>query len=278
MSNHPQPLFQQFPLTGSVTLTTGEAPTPYHIYDGYGALIGGTADWAAVQRLLQPEEVIPVQTVAGRALMGIWICDFTDASLGPHHELQFSLFVARRPIRAIAAHPLSLLNVMLTRPEVQMLCHGLWNNTPGVVAYNREQLSLNAQLSDSTITRDQKQMRFAIRAAASGESILTGALRKPQQPSWRASFALLGQLGLAQTMRINRQPWVEMAIVNPLGVKLGHNGVARAMTKNAVNNVRYFEPATDTLTLGDTPYRALAFQPSFVQYMAGFTFVYLDPV
>ncbi len=168
-----------------------------------------------------------MQTVAGRAQMGIWICDFADASLGPHHELQFSIFVARRSIRDIPSHPPSLLNVMLTRPEVQMLCHRLWNNTPGVVAYNREQLSLNAQLSASTITHDQEEMRFAIRAAASGESILTGALRKLQQPSWRASFALLGQLGLAQTLRINRQPWVEMAIVNPLGVKLAHNGVAR---------------------------------------------------
>lgn len=278
MNAQKDPLFQAYPLNGTATLTTGTTPTPYHIYDGYGALIGGTADWAAVQRLLQAEDLIPVQTVAGRALLGIWICDFTDASLGPHHELQFSIFVARRPMRDIAAHPLSLLTVMLTRPEVQMLCHGLWNNTPGVVAYNREQLSLNARLSDSTITCDQQQMCFAINDVATGAPLVTGTLSNPQQPSWRAGFALLAQLGLGQTIRINRQPWVTMAIVNPLGVKLAHNAVAQAMTKNTTNNVRYFEPATDSLTLDATPYRELAFQPAFVQHMAGFKFIYLDPI
>jgi len=123
---HEHALFKQFPLNGTETISTGPVPTPYHIYDGYGAFIGGTADLAAVQRLLQPEQVLPVQTVEGRALMGLWICDFTDASLGPHHELQCSLFVSRQPIHDIASHPLALLAAMLTRPEMQMMCHGLW--------------------------------------------------------------------------------------------------------------------------------------------------------
>ncbi len=59
-------LFKQYPLDDTATLSTGAVPTPYHIYSGYGAFIGGTADLAAVQRLLQPEQVMPVQTVAGR--------------------------------------------------------------------------------------------------------------------------------------------------------------------------------------------------------------------
>lgn len=123
-------LFKQYPLNGATTLSTGAVPTPYHIYDGYGAFIAGTADLAAVQRLLQPEQVIPVQTVAGRALMGIWICDFTNASLGPHQELPFSIFVARQPIRDISSHPLALLAALLARPQLQMMCHGLWNDIP----------------------------------------------------------------------------------------------------------------------------------------------------
>jgi len=270
-------LFQQYPLNGKAIITTGEVPTPYHIYNGYGALIGGTADLAAVQQLLHGEEVRPLQTVAGRAVMGIWVCAFTDASLGPHHELQFSLFVTRQPASALADHPLALLVAMLTRPDVEMLCHGLWNNTPTVVAYNRELLSLNAKLSSSTITRDVQQLRFAVQDASSGQPVLTGALSKPDQPSWRASFGLLGQLGLGQTLRITRQPWVQMAVVNPLGVHLPHNAVAQAMTKNDVNNVRYFDPANDTLTFGATSYRDLGFQPSFAQHMRGFKFVYLEP-
>lgn len=270
-------LFKRYPLLGTATLTTGTVPTPYHIYDGYGLFIGGTADLAAVQRLLQPETVLPRQTVEGQAVMGIWLCDFTAASLGPHHELQFSIFVTRQPAPPLSAHPLALLGAMLTRPDLQMLCHGLWNNTPTVVAYNRELLSLNARLSTSTIADDAQQLTFAVADATSGASILHGRVATPQQVSWQASFGLLGQLGLASTLRINRQPWVTISVVNPLGVHLTQNGVAQAMTKNAVNNVRYFNQATDELTLGDTLYRDLAFRPLFAQYMGGFKFIYLQP-
>ena len=159
-----------------------------------------------------------------------------------------------------------------------MMCHRLWNNTPTVVAFNRELLSLNARLTSSTITCDDQTMSFQFSDAASGSPLLTGKLGKPKAPSWRASFAVLAQLGLRQTIQINRQPWVTMNIVNPLGVGLTHNGVAQAMTKNEVNNVRYFEPTNDSITLGDTPYRELSFQPHFVQYMDGFKFVYLKPL
>lgn len=270
-------LFKHYPLTGTATLTTGRVSTPYHIYDGYGLFLGGTADLAAVQRLLQPETVIPLQTVDGRALMGIWLCDFTEASLGPHHELQLSLFVTRQPAPPLAAHPLALLGAMLTRPDVQMLCHGLWNNTPAVVAYNRELLSLNAKLSTSTITCDPQQLTFAVADAATGASILQGTVATPQQVSWRASLGLLGQLGWGPTLRLNRQPWVTMAVVNPLGVGLAQNAAAQAMTKNAVNNVRYFKPTINRLTFGATSYGDLGFSPQFVQYMSGFKFVYLQP-
>jgi hypothetical protein len=270
-------LFQQFPLNGQATLSTGQVPTPYHIYAGYGAFIAGTADLTAVQRLLQPETVTPMQTVEGRALMGIWLCDFTDASLGPHHELQFSLFVSRRPVAPLASHRLRLLTAMLTNPDLQMLCHGLWNNTPTVVAYNRESLSLNAKLSTSKISRDRQQLRAEVADSASGAPLVVATLHKPNQPALGASFALAGQLGCRRAMQINRQSWVSLAIVNPVGVVLPHNATAQAMTKNAANNVRYFDPACDSLTISATPYDNLDFQPHVVQHMDGFKFVYLNP-
>lgn len=271
-------LFQQFPLNGKATLSTGQVPTPYQIYDGYGAFIGGTADLAAVQRLLQPETVMPMQTANGRALMGIWLCDFTDASLGPHHELQFSLFVSRRAVTPIADHRVSLLMAMLTNADLQMLCHGLWNNTPTVVAYNRELLSLNARLSVSKISRDRHQLSAEVHDHATDAPLLTATLHKPEQPALGASFALAGRLGFRRAMQINRQPWVQMAIVNPVGVLLPHNATAQAMTKNAANNVRYFDPARDSLTISASPYRDLGFQPHVVQHMSGFKFVYLNPM
>ena len=88
-------LFSRFPLSDAAVISMGTVPTPYHVYDGYGLFIGGTAELDAVSELLRGERVSPVRTGNGRALMGIWAFDFLDASLGPHHELQFSL-VRRR--------------------------------------------------------------------------------------------------------------------------------------------------------------------------------------
>ncbi len=278
MNKTEQPLFQQFPLTGTATITTGAVPTPYQIYDGYGAFVAGTADLAAVQRLLQPETVLPIQNREGRALMGIWLCDFTEASLGAHHELQFSIFVSRQPLPPLGAQPLSLLAAMLTHPAIEMLCHGLWNNRPTVVAYNRERLSLNAKLAQSQIRRDPQQMRVEVNDAAGNASLLTGTLHKPGRTSLRATLALAGQLGWRKTMQVNQQPWVEMKVVNPVGVDLSRNAVAQAMNKNATNTIRYFAPANDSLTIHQSPYSALDFRPQVVQHMSGFKFVYLNPV
>jgi hypothetical protein len=178
----------------------------------------------------------------------------------------------------IAAHRLGLLAAMLTRPDMQMMCHGLWNNTPVVVAYNRELLSLNARLSHSTIRCTAQEMICTVKDAESGAPLLKSKLSKPTQASVGATFALLGQLGLGRTLRISRQPWVEMKIVNPLGVRLAHNGTAMAYTSNAANRVRYFEPQNDQLQLEAPPYTMLDFQPEFVQHMTGFKFVYQEPM
>lgn len=277
MPNTDHLLFQTFPDSSRATISTGEVPVPYHIYDGYGAFIGGTADLAKVRQLLAHEQVQPVENQAGRALMGIWLCDFTQANLGPHHELQISFFVSRSPAPPISAHRLALLAAMLTRPDIQMMCHGLWNNTPEVVAYNRELLSLNARLSHSTIRCTSQEMECRVEDAESGALLLNCQLSKPTQAIITATFALLGQLGIGRTLQISRQPWVEMKIVNPLGVKLVHNGTAMAYTSNTANRVRYFEPKYDHLRLEASPYAALDFQPAFVQHMAGFKFVYQEP-
>jgi hypothetical protein len=271
-------LFQTFPDSATATISTGEVPVPYHIYDGYGAFIGGTADLAKMGEVLANEEMQPVQNHAGRGLMGLWLCDFTQANLGPHHEMQISFFVSRSPVPPISTHRLALLAAMLTRADMQMMCHGLWNNTPQVVAYNREVLSLNARLSQSTIRCNAQEMEGLVEDVESGKLLLNSKLSKPTHASVGATFALLGQLGLGRTLHISRQPWVEMQIVNPLGVKLAHNGTAMAYTSNAANRVRYFEPKHDRLRLEVDSYTTLDFRPDFVQHMAGFKFVYREPI
>ena len=91
------PLFELFPLNSRTTISVGEVPTPYQIYEGHGVFIGGTANLSKIEGLLASENVYPIQDTDGRALMGIWVVDFTHASLGPHNELQFSILVSHHP-------------------------------------------------------------------------------------------------------------------------------------------------------------------------------------
>lgn len=271
------PLFRAFPLTGTRTLTTGDVTVPYHIYDGYGAFVGGTADLHAVRSLLAAEEVHPLPVGSGRALLGLWLCDFVEANLGPHTELQVSCFVTRRPAPPIAPHPLATLTTLLTRPDVDMFCHGLWNNTPAVVAYNRELLSLNARLCTSRIARTDTALTCHFAEAETGAPLLDAALHSPVRPSLRATLGLAGQLGWGRAMRLGRQPWIGVKVVNPRGVVLDTNAAAQTYNHNAANRVRFFNPARDHLHLAAAPYADLDFQPTVVQHMDGFQFVYGEP-
>jgi hypothetical protein len=270
-------LFQRYPLNGKATLSTGEAPTPYHVYDGYGLLIGGTSDYAATERMLKGETVTPVRTADGRALMAVWVCDFTEASLGPHRELQFAIFVSRQPVEPLARHSFSALSVILTRPDVQMLCHGLWNDVPAVVAYNREVLSLNARQADCRIERRTGGIEFAFLERATGQLLVSGTIRNGRRASLRASWSYLSAVGYRRGMALARQDWLAMRVLNPVGVVLDRNAAAETFTKNDANTVRFFDRGADALEFGDTPYRSLQFTPESVQAMEGFKFVYLAP-
>ncbi|HZQ69357.1 MAG TPA: hypothetical protein VFA68_12625 [Terriglobales bacterium] len=269
-------MFRQYPLNGKATISTGEVPTPYHIYDGYGALIGGTADLSAVQQLLKKEAVMPVDRGDGRTFMGIWICNFTDASLGPHHELQFSFFTGDQPTGRSTDHALELLALM-TRPDTKMLCHGLWNSTPQVVAYNRELLSLNSRLANSQIHNGAGGLEFTFEDGENRVPLISGRLLKCMRFSMRATWDAMLQIGFRRVWSMARQPWVSLRILNPTGVMLPRNAVTESYTKNDVNLVRYFDPSNDELVFGDTQYALLGFTPQFVQHMKGFKFVYLEP-
>ena len=277
MSARHHALFKRFPLTSTAQLSVGIVPVPYHIYDGSGIFVGGTADLSAVTDLLRTEQLTPLRTTDDRALMGIWICDFVDASLDPHHELQFSIFVSSGASAPIPAHPVGLLSAMLTHPDLQMLCHGLWNNTPKVVAYNRELLSLNARSTTSQIVHTTTSASFSFADSSTGQALLHGQLAVPSRTSPALTRALLSQMGFLRTLQVTWQPAVRMQVVNPLGVGLKHNGIAEAYTKNATNIIREFDASTDLLTISALPYANLGFRPQIIQFMTGFKFVYLNP-
>lgn len=270
-------LFREYPLNGTATISTGDVPTPYHVYDGYGLFIGGASNVEAARRLLKDETITPIQTSDGKVVMGIWVCNFSDASLGPHHELQFSFFVAEREAKPIVFHPLNTLVLMLTRPDVRMLCYGLWNNTPTVVAYNRELLSLNACPTESRIEREARKVSFQFRDQMTNRLIVSGEINNPHQASLSATLSLMRKIGLRRTLALAQQPWIRLQVLNPLGVGLNRNATAETFTKNNINAVRYFNQSTDKLELGEKAYEALQFTPYCVQYMDGFKFVYLHP-
>jgi hypothetical protein len=269
-------LFKNFPIQASLNTTIGSAPTPYHIYDGYGVFIGGAADLSAVRQLLKGQDVFPLPTTDGKALMGIWICNFTEASLNPHHELQFSFFVSRQEPAPLAAHPLNSLLVTLTRPDIQMMCFGLWNNTPNVVAYNREILGLDARQSDSMIEQQKEDIRFDIKDDSTGKAILSGLIRDPMRSSIRVTLSFMSRMGFQKSLSFARQPWISMQVINPKGIVLNNNASARTFTKNDANGFRYFD-AADHLEIGDPTYETLNFTPQVVQSMRGIKFVYLEP-
>jgi hypothetical protein len=275
MPANDHPLFKQYPLEGQAPTSIGIAQTPYQIYDGYGTIIGGTADLDAVRALLKGEGLIPLRTRSGAALMAVWVCKFTDASLGPHHELQFSIFGSVVEHEPVEDNPLTILKLLLTRPDVMMMCHGLWNNSPEVVVYNREVLDLNAKESVSEITLDQNEMSFAVSDKRSGGLILKGEIHNPQRAAFTANFGMLALVGFGPLQAAANLPWLPLHIVNPVAVS-GRNSVAESFTKNDKNIIRYFG-GDDVLIFGDTPYRGLGFKPQFVQFMDGFKFVYLNP-
>jgi hypothetical protein len=272
-------LFRTYPLASQKKLSTGVAPVPYHVYDGHVSFVAGIADLAGVKTLLNNERAQPIETTNGCALMAIWVCDFNAASLGPHQELQVSFFVARQTLPPIASQPLTVLKLMLTRPETRLLCHGLWNNTATVVAYNRELLGLNARLAYGLIERDThiNSKAFEFTDKDSGQLIVKGRLRELAQTPRAANWALLKTLGWRQSMAIAAQPWIPAQVMNPIGPTLKINAEAQAYLA-ADRQVLQLVGADDlVIEFGANVYQGLNFTPQVMQHFSGFKFVYLNP-
>lgn len=271
------PLFDQYPLSGEVELTTGTVPTPYHIYDGHATFIGGTAELAGVSELLDGERVTPVETTDGHALMGVWVIDATDASLGPHQELQVSFFVSRQPIPPLEPHPFAILSLLLSDHEVKMMAHGLWNDSRMSVAYNREVLGLDPHLMRSEIHREPERKRFAFDDAETDTLLLKGHVHEANRPPMDVIMPAIRAFGLRNFLRNLSLPTLSVGVVNPITEVLPDNHVAQTYSKSEAMLLQFFDPATDTLALDAGPYADLDFRPAFVEHMAGFKFVYLNP-
>jgi hypothetical protein len=270
------PLVQRFGLSALKQTSCGLLPVPYHIYDGHASLIGGTAALEPVRDLLAAQSVHAVETTDGHALMGIWVVNAMDASLGPHQELQFSFLVSRRPLAKVPPHPFIILKLLLSHPGVRLFCHGLWNNTEPVVAYNREVLALDAHLMGGAIERDtrRQRVRFAF-MDTSGGPIFSGTVSMAARTRANTVVALLRVMGLRGFVQATNAPWLASQVVNPIGL-LPVNAEAQAYIVNDRQIVQSFDPARDRLEFADPIYCALHFRGQFIEHMDGFKFVYLN--
>jgi len=185
--------------------------------------------------------------------------------------------VTRRPGEYVSTNPFALLDLLLNNPDVRLLCHGLWNNTEKVVAYNREVLYLNAQHCVSEIKRDTTQgtKTFTYIDPALGQRIFSGTVRELPRSAPDVMLPMLRLMGLSQFMKAASVKQVGSQVVNPIGL-LPHNAEAQAYFAGDSIVLQRFDPKTDSLDFGDTPYRALKFEPQFMEHITGFKFVYLN--
>jgi hypothetical protein len=269
-------LFKRYPLDGTVQVGGESLSTPYHVYDGSILFIGGTANVDAAAELLRTDEVTPILDTQGNALIAVWVCDFTEANLGAHHELQFSIFASFKPQPRVPSHAFAIYRMLTLNSDVVMVCHGLWNNTERVVNYNRDHLALDAHLSTSRIDRTSQRWRFDVVDAKRGNLIVEGELSYPKRQSPQALMAMSKHLGVRGMFATMSSPFIHVPVANTRGTHAENNRVAHTYTRSDRQFIRYFE-SQDRLLIHDTKYVPLNFRPQFVQYNDGVRFVYLDP-
>jgi len=270
-------LFTHYPLDSEIQIGGETLTSPYHIYDGSILFIGGRANAAAATELLRDEQLTPILDDQGQALAALWVCDFTEANLDPHHELQISIFASFQPQAAVHTHPFAIYRLLTLNPQTMMVCHGLWNNTERVVRYNREHLMLDAHLcaSEFGIDKTSGRWRFQFEDVERKQALVSGkiALAKPQPTVFMEMLSQLGIGGLIKTMRA---PFIYVPVVNTRSAYATENRIARTYTHSNRQTIAKFDGAS-TLTIHDPKYQPLNFQPDFIQHNEGVRFVYLRP-
>ncbi|MGV2980765.1 hypothetical protein ACERNI_11220 [Camelimonas sp. ID_303_24] len=271
-----QQLFQRFPLDGSVIVAGEGLTTPYHIYNGTMLSLGGTVDGRVAAGFLATEHLEPVMDTDGRALAAIWVCDFTEANLGAHHELQISLFATRREVQRLPANAFSYYRALTAIPDLMMVCHGLWNNTQRVVRYNAEHLMLNAKLTQSEVELSGDRWTFQFRDAG-GKMIAEGSApslrRQPSGASWR----IARQMGLGGMLRLLRTPVFRMPVVNTRRQADDRNHFC--ITYTACQKPLIRESADeDRIVISHSSYSELDFKITFVQQLKDIGFIFLRPL
>lgn len=271
-----QQLFQRFPLDSTVRVAGEELTTPYHIYNGTMLSLGGTVDGNAAARFLADEHLEPVLDTDGRALAAMWVCDFTQANLDAHHELQISLFATRHKVPPIKANTFSYHRASQTIPDLMMVCHGLWNNTERVVRYNAEHLLLNARLTKSEMDFSGETWTFSFRDTE-GAIIAEGAVPAIQSQPASVAWKLAWQVGMRGFLELARAPYFQVPVVNTRRPGDPCNHVCTTFTVCEQPKLRE-ATEMDRIVIRDTLYEELDFSVSYAQILKDIGFIFLRPV
>lgn len=272
-----KPLSERYPPDGEVVVRGETLTTPYHVYDGTLLFIGGTADAGAVKRLLAAEDdLFPIIDTNGRALAGVWIGEFERANLGPHMELQISLFAAPGKMpKPVPSHPFSTIRAMLALPETVMVCHGLWNTTNRVVAYNRDILALDAQWSAGTLNQSGDAYDFSF-TKADGAIIAEGNLGIQRQKA-ADSREMMRHVGFTRLLRAAFAPAATIPVASTCSEASPGHTVSRTYSRFRSQVTRLFD-ARDHLTIQHERYRDIGFKPTLVQQLKGYELVFMRPM
>lgn len=261
---------------GHVIELNGETlPTPYHVRDGHLLFLGGTASADVATALLAPLNLRPVLDSEGHALAGVWIGNFHEANLGPHREFQISLFATPEPkATTVPAHPYAVFKAMLACPGVVMLCHGLWNDTPRVVAYNRDHLLLDAAPAEARLAGDTSAYAFSF-TLPDGSALTEGRITT-RSPSAADGWALTRYLGLSRLLKIAFAPHSEITVASTRRDTAMRTLSSRTYSRFRKQRTRRID-AQDSFALNHPRYRDLAFVPQCLQELQGFELVFMPP-
>lgn len=276
VSDHP--IFRDNPLSGQISLSTGPAPTPYHVYDGEGLLIFGSADFDITQSMIEDESIFPVKTASGKAAAGFIMANFEKASLGVHHELQFFILVSEKEGEVLADSPFALPIAMGTRPDWGSLCMNLWNDTEAVIAYNNEYLGLNARPGKFSLFGEKPDGHLDYHITdQSGADIIRGHVQVQKSTPLSAMWDMLRTAGIRQIIKLGNAAYAGGHVINRKSAVMPQNREAPIFTSSDHNVTRLWDPRTDRLEIEESTLSDIGFVPSSLQHLWPFRFVYLHP-
>lgn len=279
MAKQEHPIFISYPKTGTRTNWYGKVTTPYRVYGGYGALIGGTCDVTAARHMLRNDKPLePAVTIDRRALMGIWIGNYEDSSTEAHIDLTIGLFISPVPRSDIDYHPFMLLKIMTEATDLSTMIHAQWHNTDKSVGFKRDMLGINAQFASGAINTQGGALRFAFSERAGGlrSPILTGALKLDWHTSPKASKQLKQLFG-DRAQVYERSPYLPHRVVTRVSDIMDRHIETDVIVGHEHTVVREWYRDADTLEITHPYYSQIDFQPDFVQQFTGARTVHETP-